>query len=70
MVIYRYINNNVGAIFFLRGSLMADTTEKQHTFNRLPKQVSLKDFNRHIRPHLSKRQKGPKPKLSSYKIFN
>ena len=37
---------------------MADTTEKQHNFNCLPKQVSLKDFNRHIRPFLSKRQKG------------
>jgi transposase len=49
---------------------MADTTKKQLNFNCLPKQVSLKDFNRHIKPFLSKRQKGPKPKLSSYKIFN
>ena len=57
-------------LFFLRGSLMADTTEKQLNFNCLPKQVSLRDFNRHIKPFLSKRQKGPKPKLSSYKIFN
>lgn len=49
---------------------MADTTEKQLNFNCLPKQVSLRDFNRHIKPFLSKRHKGPKPKLSSYKIFN
>ena len=49
---------------------MANTTETQLNFNCLPKQVSLKDFNRHIKPFLSKRLKGPKPKLSSYKIFN
>ena len=49
---------------------MADTTEKQLNFNCLPKQVSLRDFNRHIKPFLSKRHKGPKPKISSYKIFN
>ena len=48
---------------------MADTTEKQLK-NGLPKQVKLKDFNRHIKPHLSIRQKGPKPKISSYKTFN
>jgi hypothetical protein len=39
-------------------------------YNSLPKQVSRKDFNRYIRPHLKKRFKGPKPKLSFYKIFN
>ena len=49
---------------------MADTTEKQLNFNCLPKQVSLRDFNRYIKPFLSKRHKGPKPKISSYKIFN
>ena len=49
---------------------MTNTPKKQPNFNRLPKQVSLKDFNRHIKPFLSKRKKGPKPKLSSYKIFN
>ena len=49
---------------------MANTTETQLNSNCLPKQVSLKDFNRHIKPFLSKRQKGPKPKLSSDKIFN
>ncbi len=49
---------------------MADTTEKQLNSNCLPKQVSLRDFNRYIKPFLSKRHKGPKPKISSYKIFN
>ena len=49
---------------------MANTPKKQLNFKSLPKQVSLKDFNRHIKPFLSKRKKGPKPKLSSYKIFN
>lgn len=46
------------------------TTTKQLVYNTLPKQVSLKDFNRHIKSHLKKRFKGPKPKLSLYKIFN
>lgn len=35
-----------------------------------PRRVSRKDFNRHIAPHLMKPQKGPKPKLSRYKLFN
>jgi len=39
-------------------------------YNSLPKQVSRKDFNRYINPHLKKRFQGPKPKLSFYKIFN
>lgn len=46
------------------------TTTKQLVYNTLPKQVSLKNFNRHIKSHLKKRFKGPKPKLSYYKIFN
>ena len=49
---------------------MADPNEKQLNLNCLPKQVKLRDFNRHIKPHLSIRQKGPKPKISSYKTFN
>ncbi len=36
----------------------------------LPKRVSLKHFNRHILPHLSKGKRGPKPKISYFKIFN
>jgi transposase len=39
-------------------------------YHRLPKQVSRKDFNRYIAPHLSRPMKGPAPKLSLYKIFN
>ena len=54
----------------MRGTLMAAPNEKQLTFNCLPKQVSLMDFNRYIRPFLSIRQKGPKPKISTYKTFN
>ena len=36
----------------------------------LPKQVSRKDFNRHLAPHLNRPVKGPAPQLSLYKIFN
>lgn len=39
-------------------------------YNRLPKKVSRKEFNRFILPHLSKPIMGPKPKVSLYKIFN
>ena len=49
---------------------MAAETQKQPRYNGIPKQVTLKNFNRYIKPHLSKRIKEPKPKLSSYKIFN
>ena len=49
---------------------MTTDTEKQPRYTGIPKQVSRKDFNRYILPHLSKRTKGPKPKLSFYKIFN
>lgn len=44
--------------------------KKKLIYNELPKKVSLKDFNRYIKPHLKKPVKGPKPKLSLYKIFN
>lgn len=37
---------------------------------KLPVQVSLKDFNRYILPHLSHARRGPKGKLSRYQIFN
>jgi len=39
-------------------------------YNPLVKRVSQKEFNRYIAPQLRKRFKGPKPKLSLYKIFN
>ena len=47
-----------------------NASEKSPRYNGIPKQVSRKDFNRYILPHLNKRVKGPKPKLSFYKIFN
>lgn len=39
-------------------------------FNSLPVKVSQKDFNKFIKPYLSKGRRGPKPKISLYKIFN
>ena len=57
--------------YFMKGTIMADAPEKKTPrYNGIPKQGSRKDFNRYILPHLSKRLKGPKPKLSFYKIFN
>ena len=49
---------------------MADAAEKSPRYNGIPQQVSREDFNRYILPYLSQRVKGPKPKLSFYKIFN
>ena len=49
---------------------MKTETNEKVKYNEIPKQVSRKDFNRYINPHLRKRNKGPKPKLSHYKIFN
>lgn len=36
----------------------------------LPIRVSRADFNRYITPYLSKGKRGPKPKISRYKLFN
>jgi hypothetical protein len=47
-----------------------ETNEKKLIYNEIPKQVSRKDFNKYINPHLAKPKKGPKPKLSFFKIFN
>ena len=47
-----------------------ENCEKKLIYNEIPKQVLRRDFNKHIKPHLKKRMKGPKPKLSFYKIFN
>jgi len=46
------------------------TTASSFVYNRIPTQVSRKDFNRYIAPHLHRPKKGPQPKLSLYKIFN
>ncbi|MCX6743539.1 MAG: transposase [Candidatus Parcubacteria bacterium] len=43
---------------------------KKNLFNELPKQVSRKDFNRYIKPHLRVPKNGPKAKISLFKIFN
>jgi transposase len=48
---------------------MDKQTYKQRT-KKVPVQVSLADFNRYIKPHLSRAWRGPKGKLSSYQIFN
>lgn len=47
-----------------------DAKQEKFIYNTIPKQVSRKDFNRYIAPHLKKPTKGPQPKLSLFKIFN
>jgi hypothetical protein len=47
-----------------------ETTASSFVYNRIPTKVARKDFNRDIEPHLHRPKKGPKPKLSLYKIFN
>jgi transposase len=39
-------------------------------YNSLPVKVSLKDFNRHIKPYLSVGTRGPDTQLSVFQIFN
>lgn len=39
-------------------------------YNKLPKRVTRREFNRHIKPHLSVGSRGPRTKISNYKIFN
>jgi len=39
-------------------------------YNKLPKQVNRRDFNRYIQPSLSVGKRGPDTKVSTYKIFN
>ena len=44
---------------------------KQNTcYNELPTKISRLDFNQYIAPYLSKGTRGPKPKISYFKIFN
>ena len=47
-----------------------ETPTSSFVYHRIPTQVSRKDFNRDIKPHLKRPKTGPKPKLSLYKIFN
>ena len=49
---------------------MPQLKDKLSTLPKLPKRVTRGDFNRYIRPHLRFPVKGPKPRLSYYKIFN
>lgn len=37
---------------------------------KLPVKVSRADFNKYIKPFLSRGRRGPNPKISKYKIFN
>lgn len=47
-----------------------NTVNSAFIFHQIPTEVSRKDFNRYINPHLKRPTTGPKPKLSLYKIFN
>ena len=47
-----------------------DAKRGKFIYNRIPKRVSRKDFNRDIASYLQTPQKGPTPTLSRYKIFN
>lgn len=42
----------------------------KRAYNTLPVHVSLKEFNRYIKPRLSIPTHGPKTRISTYKIFN
>ena len=39
-------------------------------YTKIPIHVGLKSFRKYIAPHLSKGKRGPKPKVSRYRIFN
>jgi len=39
-------------------------------FHHIPTEVSQRDFNRSINPHVHRPHQGAKPKLSLYKIFH
>ena len=47
-----------------------NTAMSSFVYNRIPTQVSRKDFNRYIAPHLQRPKTGPKPKRSLYQIFH
>lgn len=52
---------------------MKERTQKinrKTCYNQLPTKVTRKDFNRYIDPFLSRGSRGPKSKISFYKIFN
>ena len=39
-------------------------------YTKIPVHVGLKSFRKYVAPHLSKGTRGPKPKVSRYRIFN
>lgn len=47
-----------------------ETNPKPKRRHAIPRQLTKKQFNRHIKPHLSRGRRGPKPKLSFFKTFN
>lgn len=47
-----------------------NTINSAFVFHQIPTEVSRKDFNRYITPHLKRPKTGPKPKRSLYNIFN
>ena len=63
-----------GGTFTMKNETVVPPTngrnEKKLKYNEIPKQVSRKDFNKYIDPYLKKPKKGPKPKITFYKIFN
>lgn len=44
-------------------------TKRKTKLSTIPTEVSRKDFNQYIKPHLSRGSRGPGTKISSYKIF-
>lgn len=47
-----------------------NTYPQRDTWGKMPVKITRKDFNKYIDPFLTKCLKGPKTKISRYKIFN
>lgn len=45
-------------------------TKTKTKLSTIPEKISRRDFNKYIALHLSHGKRGPKPKISYYKIFN
>jgi len=45
-------------------------SQRRQAYKTLPTKVSLKDFNRYVKPHLSVGTRGPHTTLSAFQIFN
>lgn len=55
----------------MRSNTNTKTSQRaQKQYKTLPIKVSLKDFNRYIKPHLSVGSRGPGTTLSTFQIFN